>query len=243
MMRWSSSGAGSVAGGGRIGAVAMAIDSGSHFWSFLRHGFERSLGPDPRGRARVEPGVEKHPGRRRHRGQRRAAVTGTRARAKRCAAIPASASARCRAIENGDRNGAEDVLPLLPIWELGKVVATHQPDETGARKTPAQRPERVGGVGRAEPGLDVADPDAAVGGGDAGRRARRSAKGAMPATGFSGFCGDTSHQTSSSSSRLSASRLICRCPPCAGLNEPPSRPMRRPQPRRTTPPPPGRGSG
>lgn len=39
-------------------------------------------------------------------------------------------------------------------------------------------------------------------------RARRSAKGAMPATGFSGFWGDTSHHTSSSLRRFSATSLM-----------------------------------
>src|SRR5690349_17214411 len=49
----------------------------------------------------------------------------------------------------------------------------------------------------------------------------------MPSSLLSGFCGETSHHTSSSPSRLSASRLTWRWPSCAGLNEPPSRPMRR----------------
>src|SRR5579872_4422366 len=49
----------------------------------------------------------------------------------------------------------------------------------------------------------------------------------MPFTGFRGFCGETSHQTKSSRRRFIASMLTCRCPSCAGLNEPPRRPMRR----------------
>src|SRR5436305_14824574 len=40
--------------------------------------------------------------------------------------------------EDGDRNRAENLLPLLPIWELGEGVATHQPDETSARERTAQ---------------------------------------------------------------------------------------------------------
>src|SRR3954453_15098290 len=56
---------------------------------------------------------------------------------------------------------------MTPIWDLREVVATHQPDKSDTRKTPAQDLERVGGIGcRAEPGLDVGDPDTAVGGGD-----------------------------------------------------------------------------
>src|SRR5437762_5974551 len=50
----------------------------------------------------------------------------------------------------------------------------------------------------------------------------------MPSTGLSGFCGLTSHQTSSSPRRARACRLISRWPWWAGLNDPPSSPMRRP---------------
>ena len=160
---------------------------------------------------------------------RRAAVSGSACRREAMRRDPGKRFLRAAGPgENGDRNGAEDVLPPTPIWELHEVVATHQPHKSRPREAPAQRQQRVGRIGGAEPGLDVADPDAR------GRRRRcsaawrsRSANGAMPAAGFSGFCGDTSHQTSSSPSRASASRLICRCPPCAGLNEPPSSPMRR----------------
>ncbi len=42
--------------------------------------------------------------------------------------------------------------------------------KSDARKAPAQCLQRVGGVGRAEPSLDAADPDAPVGGGDTGSR-------------------------------------------------------------------------
>src|SRR3546814_2265502 len=57
--------------------------------------------------------------------------------------------------------------------------------------------------------------------------ASRTASGAMPAPGLSGLPGETSHHTSSRSSASIAARLIARCPECAGLNDPPSRPMRR----------------
>lgn len=43
---------------------------------------------------------------------------------------------------------------------------------------------------------------------------------------FSGFCGVTNHQTTSSSSPFIADKLMCTCPSCGGLNEPPKRPMR-----------------
>src|SRR5579871_5338103 len=64
--------------------------------------------------------------------------------------------------------------------------------------------------------------------------ARRSAKGAMPATGFSGFCGLTTHQTSSRPRRWMAAREMSRCPPWAGLKDPPRMPMRRAMPAFTT---------
>src|SRR5687768_11863525 len=48
----------------------------------------------------------------------------------------------------------------------------------------------------------------------------------MPLSDLSGLPGDTSHQTSSRPSAAIAARLIRRCPRCAGLKEPPRRPMR-----------------
>src|SRR3569623_2887684 len=57
--------------------------------------------------------------------------------------------------------------------------------------------------------------------------ANRAANGAMSvALSFDGLPGGTSHHTSSSPSASIAARLIARCPECAGLNEPPRRPMR-----------------
>src|SRR5262245_58620102 len=56
--------------------------------------------------------------------------------------------------------------------------------------------------------------------------AKRRSNAAMPFTGFSGFCGLTSHHTCARPRRFLASMLMCRCPSCAGLNEPPKRPMR-----------------
>ena len=55
--------------------------------------------------------------------------------------------------------------------------------------------------------------------------AKRASYGAMPRVGFNGLPGDTSHQTSSRPSAAIAARLIRRCPRCAGLKEPPSRPI------------------
>ena len=56
----------------------------------------------------------------------------------------------------------------------------------------------------------------------------RLSNGAMSSVDFSGFCGLTIHQTASSPSFCKACRLICRCPACAGLNDPPKSPTVRP---------------
>lgn len=56
--------------------------------------------------------------------------------------------------------------------------------------------------------------------------ASRAAKLAMAAFAFSGLPGDTSSQTWSSISRASAVRATARCPACAGLKLPPSKPTR-----------------
>lgn len=58
--------------------------------------------------------------------------------------------------------------------------------------------------------------------------ATRSVYPAIPSAGFSGFCGETNHQISSRPSRRKASLLTCKWPAWAGLNEPPSSPIRRP---------------
>ena len=54
--------------------------------------------------------------------------------------------------------------------------------------------------------------------------AMRAGKGAMSDLGFNGLPGETIHQYSSSPSESIANRLIARCPPCAGLKDPPMRP-------------------
>ena len=82
--------------------------------------------------------------------------------------------------ENSDRNRAENLLPPVPIWELGEVIATHQPDETGARKAPAQRLQRVGGIGRAEFRLNACDDDAPVLGRDLAGLRQALGKGGHP---------------------------------------------------------------
>src|SRR5258708_27113321 len=88
-------------------------------------------GADLRRRAGIEAGVKEHPGGRGH--LRKPACRGYRyARA----GIPPgrlagkSLERRRRAIEDCNRNGAVNILPAFPIWDLAEVVATHQPDET-----------------------------------------------------------------------------------------------------------------
>src|SRR3546814_4010450 len=54
--------------------------------------------------------------------------------------------------------------------------------------------------------------------------AKRCLMGAIPSLGFNGLPGETSHHSSSSSSAPIAKSEIARCPPCAGLNDPPSKP-------------------
>ena len=57
---------------------------------------------------------------------------------------------------------------------------------------------------------------------------RRSSKGVISSFDLRGFCGETSHHTQSRARRFRARLLIWRCPSCAGLKDPPSRPMRSP---------------
>lgn len=57
--------------------------------------------------------------------------------------------------------------------------------------------------------------------------ASRCANPAISSLDFSGFCGDTSHQTSSSRNLRRANCAINRCPSCAGLKDPPIKPIRR----------------
>jgi len=55
------------------------------------------------------------------------------------------------------------MLPTPPAADLRQIVGAHQPDETGARKAPLQRVQRVGGIAGAEPRLDIGHLDALVG--------------------------------------------------------------------------------
>src|SRR5204863_9301722 len=68
------------------------------------------------------------------------------------------------------------------IWELREVVATHQPDEAGARETAAQGLQRVGGIGGTEFRLNAGDDDAPILG--------RDLAGLRQALGKGGHAGD-----------------------------------------------------
>src|SRR5260221_8160871 len=121
-------------------------------------------GADLRRRARIGAGVKEHPGGRGHLGE--PARRGYRYARAGIAPGPLSRNRRerCRRpIEHCDWYGPENVEPVLPMWDLGEVIATHQPDETQPWEAPLQRRQRIRGVGRAEMGFDVADLDPAVG--------------------------------------------------------------------------------
>ena len=120
------------------------------------------LGADLRRRSGVEPGVEKHPGR--GFGRRPAGappLPAARAGAKRCAAVPASAFASCRA----GRKRRSGRCGRWPATDANMGIAP------GCRHPSARRIACAESAGaapgacrrcrcRAEPGLDVADPDA-----------------------------------------------------------------------------------
>ena len=126
--------------------------------------------------------------------------------------------------------------------ELRQIVGAHQPDEARPRKARLQRAQRVGGIARAEPRLERRRPGCADGGADLRARAASAVGERRHAgTGFSGFCGETSHHTSSSPSRFSASRLMMAMAVMGGVERAAEQPdaaaprspaWRRPEPRR-----------
>ncbi len=161
--------------------------------------------------------------------RRRAAVAGTRAPAKRIAAIPASAfnelrgrsktaigTARKMSCQRFQCGSWARLSP--PISQTNRVCGKRRRSAFSVSAVYVEPSSASMPLARMRRSAEAT----------ASACCSRSANGAMPARGFSGFCGDTSHHTSSRSSRRNAKRLICRCPPCAGLNDPPRRPMRRP---------------
>src|SRR4051794_12085237 len=56
----------------------------------------------------------------------------------------------------------------------------------------------------------------------------RASRAGRPKLSLRGLPGVTSHQTQSRPSRVSATRLACRWPPCGGLKLPPNKPIRMP---------------
>src|SRR6266481_3143154 len=90
-----------------------------------------TLGADLRCRAGIEAGVKEHPGGRGHLGE---PACGRYRHTRACIApgrLSRNRRERCRRpIEHCDWYGPENVEPVLPMWDLGEVIATHQPDET-----------------------------------------------------------------------------------------------------------------
>src|SRR3546814_17856537 len=60
------------------------------------------------------------------------------------------------------RHHPRDPPPVAPAEKLGEIAAAHQPDETVVGVAPRQSRERIDGVPRAEPNLDVRRPDRRV---------------------------------------------------------------------------------
>ena len=85
-------------------------------------GLIAASGADLRRRARVEPGVEKHPGRRGHRGQTaRAAVPARARRAKRMRGRPGQRLCeRAGRAKTAIGTVPKDLLPTPPIWESAR---------------------------------------------------------------------------------------------------------------------------
>ena len=75
---------------------------------------------------------------------------GCAARAKRCA----------RPRHNCDRHHHENILPIVPLWDLNKIIAPHQPYEVWGGESSQKQGERICGIGRAELVLYFANNDA-----------------------------------------------------------------------------------
>ncbi len=178
------------------------------------------------------PGWRGHAGKHRRRSRRTSCMgEPTRRVASQCAMIVAGAR------QNREGNAASEFQPAAPARQLLQNVGAHQPDEVRAWKPPQQAAQRIDGVARAEHRLDRAGDDAASVGDacarrpDAGRTApcRVAASADCPAR--------PAARPDRAAAACAPTSMIWRCPACAGLNEPPSRPMRM---RRRSP---NRGSG
>lgn len=164
----------------RPGAIRLSSCQASRSRSWLTHGPHPCLRPGPANcgrRFRAEAGVQKHPSRQ---GSRREppSVPGVH---------PGAPEATCRktgqrpvrigsAGEDRNRHGVKDSRPTPPPGDLQEIVGTHDPHETPARVAALQLEERVGGVDRAEPGLEVRSFDAGMVG-DLGRHRQALGKG------------------------------------------------------------------
>ncbi|EGE58309.1 hypothetical protein RHECNPAF_33400114 [Rhizobium etli CNPAF512] len=68
-----------------------------------------------------------------------------------------------RAVDHGDREGAGDVLPLLPFVKGLQAVGAHDPDEIDMRIAGLDARQRTGGVADAERLFEGGDLDARIG--------------------------------------------------------------------------------
>ena len=128
-----------------------------------------------------------------------------------------------RPIENGDGTPAN--RRASPSSAAIAAECRRPSARRSGRAEDAAAPPRCRRCSACRAPLRRVDPDARVARHRAAPATRRQRRHAVAV--LSGFCGDTSHHTSSRPRRRSACRLIWRWPACAGLNEPPSRPMRR----------------
>src|SRR5579859_401738 len=64
-----------------------------------------------------------------------------------------------RAVENRNRNAAEDAGPAVPARNLGQIVGPHDPHQLRRRETPLHHRQRIGGIAGAPAGLHAGDLD------------------------------------------------------------------------------------
>ena len=62
--------------------------------------------------------------------------------------------------EDGDRDLAEQPLPVFPVRQLNQIVRPHQPDQVDMREQPFHGRDGIDGVTGAENGLEGGDADA-----------------------------------------------------------------------------------
>ncbi len=127
--------------------------------------------------------------------------------------------------ENRNRDQTEEVLPMLPARHLNEVVGAHDPDEPAAGIARLHRPQRIDGVDGAEPAFDVGDAHPPVRR-DAARRGESPFERGHLRRALQRVLRRDQPPHLVQRQPLQRLAATCRCPSCAGLNEPPSRPTR-----------------